>query len=231
MQYVVIGLGTFGMKVIHTLTDHGANVVAIDLDKGKLEEIKDKVGIALALDSTDEAAMRAAGIESVDAAVVALGNAQEEAILTTAILKGMGIYPIIARAADSLYAHVLKLVGADQVIIIEEQMGETIAMKLLAPEIREKIFLTTGHSLAELEVRKAFVGKTLMELDIRKKFGVNVIAIQRKVTRIDNDGKVVQSSEMNDLPGPDDRIEEGDVLVIVGSENDIERLALSKEVK
>ena len=107
MQYVVIGLGTFGMKVIHTLTDHGANVVAIDLDKGKLEEIKEKVGIALALDSTDEAAMRAAGIENVDAAVVALGNDQEEAILTTAILKGMGIYPIIARAADSLYAHVL----------------------------------------------------------------------------------------------------------------------------
>jgi trk system potassium uptake protein TrkA len=231
MQYVVIGLGTFGMKVIHTLTEHGADVVAIDRDKEKVEQIKDKAGIALVMDSTDETAMRAAGIEDVDAAVIALGDAQEQAILTTAILKGLGVYPIIARATDALYAHVLKLVGADQVIIIEEQMGETLAKRLLAPEIRERIFLTTGHSLAEIEVRKSFVGKTLMELDIRKKYGVNVIAIQRKVTRIDEEGKVIQTTEMNDLPGPGDRIQEDDVLVVVGAEGDIERLALSKERK
>jgi len=230
MQYVVIGLGTFGTKIIHTLSEHGADVIAIDQNKAKVEAVKDIATISLALDSTDEAAMKAAQIEDVDAAVVALGDSQEEAILTTAILKSMGIYPIVARAANSLYAHVLQLVGADQVIIIEEKMGEEVAKKLLAPEIHEKITLTTGHNLVEMQAKKTFIGKTLKELNIRKNYGVNVIAIKKKKTQIDEDGKVVQTVELNDLPSSEDRIEESDVLVVVGSESDIENLALSKEV-
>lgn len=231
MQFVVIGLGTFGSKIIQTLTEHGADVIAIDQEKEKTEDVKDAVAIAMCLDSTDENAMKAAQIEDVDAAVVALGEAQEEAILTTVILKKMGIHPIIARAANSLYAHVLKRVGADQVIIIEEQAGEDVAKKLLAPEIHERIILTTGHSLVEIEAKKDLFGKTLKEIDIRRKYGVNVIAIKKKVTKIDEDGKVTQTVEMNDLPGPDDRIEDGDVLVVVGSDSDVEKLTLLKEVK
>jgi trk system potassium uptake protein TrkA len=229
MQIVVIGLGTFGMKVIHTLVENGAEVIAIDNDQSKIEQIKDKVSISLALDSTDETAMKVAQIENVDAAVVALGDAQEEAILTTVILKGMGIYPIIARAADSLYARVLKLVGADQTVIIEEQMGENIAKRLLAPGLHEKVVLTTGHSLVEFETPGTFWNKTLKELNIRKQYGVNVIAIQKKMTKVDEEGKVYHAVEMNDLPGPNDVIKEGDVLVVVGAEDGIEKLALSKE--
>jgi trk system potassium uptake protein TrkA len=122
-------------------------------------------------------------------------------------------------------------VGADQVIIIEEQAGEDVAKKLLAPEIHERIILTTGHSLVEIEAKKDLFGKTLKEIDIRRKYGVNVIAIKKKVTKIDEDGKVTQTVEMNDLPGPDDRIEDGDVLVVVGSDSDVEKLTLLKEVK
>jgi len=229
VHYVVIGLGTFGRKVALTLTEKGANVVGIDKNREKVEEIKDKVAMALALDSTDEDAMRTAQIENVDAAVVALGDAQEEAILTTTILKKMGITPIVARAVDSLYAHVLKLVGADKVIIIEEQMGEDVAKRLLAPEIHEKIVLTTGHSLAEIAATKQFVGRSLKDLDLRRKFGLNVVSIQKKVTRIDDEGKVYETVQVNDLPGPDDRIEEGDVLLVVGSESDIERMTIGKE--
>ena len=229
MQIVVIGLGTFGMKVINTLVDNGAEVIAIDHDTSKVEMVKDRASMALALDSTDETAMQTAEIENVDAAVVALGDAQEEAILTTVILKGMGIYPIIARATDSLYAKVLKLVGADQTVIIEEQMGENVAKKLLAPELLEKVILTTGHSLAEIEANKKFWDQSLKNLDIRNHYGVNVIAIQKKVTKIDDNGKVYQTVEMNDLPGPDDVIKEGDILVIVGADSDIEKLALLKE--
>ncbi|MBN2105625.1 TrkA family potassium uptake protein [bacterium] len=230
MQFLVIGLGTFGRKVALTLLENGAEVVAIDRDKNKVEIVKDKVTIAMVLDSTDEEAMHTARIEDVDAAVVALGNAQEEAILTTAILKRMGIFPIMARAANTLYEHVLKLVGADRVVIIEEQMGEYEAKRLLAPEIREKILLTTGHSLVELEARKEFIGKSLKELDIRNKFGVNVVSIQRKSTNVNDQGKVYESIEVNDLPGPDDTIQKGDILLIVGAEDDIERMAVTKEV-
>ena len=228
MRVIVIGLGTFGMKVINTLIANDAEVIVIDQNYLKVEQVKDRVAIALALDSTNETAMKAAHIEDVDAAVVALGDSQEQSILTTVILKGMGIYPIIARATNSLYERVLKLVGADQVIIIEEQMGENIAKRLLAPELHEKVVLSTGHSLVEVEANRSFLGKTLKELDIRHQFGVNVIAIQKKMTKIGDDGKVIHSIEMNDLPGPQDLIEEGDVLVVVGEENDIQNLALSK---
>ena len=231
MQYVVIGLGTFGGKIIHTLSEHGAEVIAIDLNKEKVEAVKDAVNIAMCLDSTDENAMKAAQVDDVDAAVIALGEAQEEAILTTVILKKMGIHPIIARAANDLYAHVLKRVGADQVIIIEEQAGEDVAKRLLAPEIQEKIMLTSGHSLVEIEAKREFIGKTLMQLDIRKKYGVNVIGIQKKVTKIDEEGKVVHTVQMNDLPGPNDRIEEDDVLMVVGSDTDIEKMTLLRKEK
>ncbi len=231
MQYVVIGLGTFGGKIIHILSEHGAEVIAIDMNKEKVEAVKDSVNIAMCLDSTDENAMKAAQVDDVDAAVIALGEAQEEAILTTVILKKMGIHPIIARAANDLYAHVLKLVGADQVIIIEEQAGEDVAKRLLAPEIQEKIMLTSGHSLVEIEATREFIGKTLMQLDIRKKYGVNVIGIQKKVTKIDEEGKVVHTVQMNDLPGPNDRIEEDDVLMVVGSDTDIEKMTLLRKEK
>jgi trk system potassium uptake protein TrkA len=231
MQLVVIGLGTFGSKIVQTLTKYGAEVIAIDHDRERVEAVKDVVAIGMSLDSTDENAMKAAKIDDVDAAVVALGESQEEAILTTVILKKIGIHPIVARASNALYAHVLKRVGADQVIIIEEQAGEDIAKRLLAPEIHERVVLTTGHSLVEIEAKKGFIGKTLKELDIRKKYGVNVIAIQKKITKIDEEGKVIHSVEMNDLPGPDDRVGEEDVLVVVGADTDIEKLALLKEVK
>ena len=113
MQYVVVGLGTFGMKIIQTLKKYGTDVIALDVDRDKVETVKDIASMAIFLDSTDEASMEAAQIGDVDAAVVALGDAQEAAILTTAVLKKMGIFPIIARAANAQYAHVLKLVGAD----------------------------------------------------------------------------------------------------------------------
>ncbi|HDQ45865.1 MAG TPA: TrkA family potassium uptake protein [bacterium] len=228
MRYVIVGLGTFGRKMLQTLDEHGAEVIAIDRNAAAVEAVKDRAAIALTLDSTHEEAMRAAQIDDVDAAIVALGEAQEQAILTTAILKKMGIYPIIARAANAQYAHVLKLVGADQVVVIEEQVAEDIAKQLLAPGIHERVFLATGHSLVELEARKEFIGKTLNELEIRKRFGVNVIAIKRIRSKVDEDGKVYEDVEINDLPGSEDVIEEGDVLVIVGAETDIQNLALSK---
>jgi trk system potassium uptake protein TrkA len=230
MQFLVIGLGTFGMSVVTTLLKNKAEVVAIDNNPETIEAIKDTVAMAMTLDSTNESAMRAAKIEDVDAAVVALGESQEQAVLTTVILKKLGIYPIIARAAHPLYAEVLKQVGADEVFIIEQEMGENVAKHLLAPNIHEKVFLTSGHSLVEFEVRRNFIGKTLRKLDLRSHFGVNVIAIQKVKSQIDDEGKTKKSVIINDLPGPEDIIEEGDVLVIVGTDDDIARLTLAQEV-
>jgi trk system potassium uptake protein TrkA len=226
-QYAVIGLGTFGKKVALTLTEKGADVIVIDRNSVSIEEIKDKVSAALILDSTDEHAMRSIDIQNVDAAIVALGDNQEEAILTTALLKKLGITQIVARAIDAQYADVLKTVGAHKVIIIEEQMGEDIAIRLLSPEIYQHVILTTGHSLIEIAARDEFVGKTLKEIDFRRRYGVNIIAIQKKVPRVNDEGKVYHTIEVNDVPGPDDIIEKDDILVVVGSDANIEKLSIA----
>lgn len=230
-QFAVIGLGAFGKKVAFTLSEKGAHVIAIDKNRESIEEIKERVSAALVLDSTDEDAMKAAGIKDVDAAVVALGDNQEEAILITAILKKLGVSKIVARAINQLYAHVLKSVGADNVIVIEEQMGEDLAKRLLSPEIYQHVVLTTGHSLVEIEARPEFIGKSLRQLDFRRTFGVNVIAIQKKIPTVNDEGKVAYTIEVNDVPGPDDRIEKGDVLVVVGADEKIENMSITKKEK
>lgn len=222
-RFAVIGLGTFGQKVALTLTAKGANVIAVDRDQTRIEEIKDQVAVALVLNATDENALRAAQIENVDAAVVALGEAQEEAILTTAILKKMKIAPIIARASNQLYGHVLTMVGADRVINIEEQMGEEVAKSLVSPELHEIVPLASGHSIAEIEITKDLTGRNLRQLNLRNKYNLNIIAIRRPATKIDEDGKVVTDFTVNDLPGPQDTVEENDILIVVGSDSDIEK--------
>jgi trk system potassium uptake protein TrkA len=230
-QFAVIGLGAFGRKVAVTLAEKGADVIAIDKNRDSVENIKEQVSAAIVLDSTDEEAMKAAEILDVDAAVVALGDNQEEAILITAILKKLGISKIYARAINQLYAHVLKSVGADTVIVIEEQMGEDLAKRLLSPEIYQHVVLTTGHSLVEIEARPDFIGKNLRELDFRKNYGLNIIAIQRKIPKVNEEGKITHTIKVNDVPGPEDRIEKGDILVVVGADENLERMSISAKEK
>ncbi len=228
-QYAVIGLGAFGKKVALTLVDKGADVIVIDKDKESVEEIKDLVSAALILDSTDEQAMQATELGNVDAAVVALGDKQEEAILTTAILKKMGISHVVARAINGQYADILRTVGAHKVIIIEESMGETVAKRLLSPEVYQHVVLTTGHSLVEIAVREEFIGKTLKQLDFRRRYGVNVIAIQKRIPEVNEEGKVTYAVTVNDVPGPDDKIEKDDVLVVVGADDNIEKMSIPQK--
>jgi trk system potassium uptake protein TrkA len=228
-QYAVIGLGAFGKKVAMTLAEKGADVIVIDKDKESVEEIKDSVSAALILDSTDEQAMQATELGNVDAAVVALGDKQEEAILTTAILKKLGISHVVARAINGQYADILRTVGAHKVIIIEESMGEMVAKRLLSPEVYQHVVLTTGHSLVEIAVRDEFIGKTLKQLDFRRRYGINVIAIQKRIPEVDEEGKVTYTVQVNDVPGPDDRIEKDNVLVIVGADEKIEKMSIPQK--
>ncbi|MBA7594829.1 Ktr system potassium uptake protein A [subsurface metagenome] len=223
-QFAVIGLGSFGRKVAVTLSEKGAEVIAIDKVSSKVEDIKDKVVHAVALDSTSLDELKGIGITDVDTVIVALGEQQEAAILTTVLLKNLGVGEVIARAMNDLYAQILKMVGADKVILIEEQMGEQLAKALVAPQIIENIPLSSGHLLVEIKPRKEFIGKKLKDLDLRGRYGVNVVAIQKKIEEINDEGEVVTRIKVDDLPGPDDKITEDETLLVVGSEEEIERL-------
>ena len=224
-QFAVIGLGKFGMKVALTLSEKGGQVLAVDEDIRKVEEVKDHVAQAICLDSTDEDAMRAAGLEDVDAAIVGAGENLEFSILATAILKKLGVPNIVARAVSDLHAQILERVGANRVIMVEEQMGEQVARSIIAPEIHEQFALATGHSLAEVEPRPEFIGQTIGKINFRQQYGVNIIAIQKRIPIVTPEGKNSFQILINDLPKPTDVIEDNDVLVVVGSDENIERLA------
>jgi trk system potassium uptake protein TrkA len=224
-QFAVIGLGKFGRKVALTLAEKGGQVLAVDEDIRKVEEIKDRVAQAVCLDSTDEDAMRAAGLEDVDAAIVSAGENLELSVLSTAILKRLGVPHIVARAVSDLHAQILERVGATRVINVEEQMGEQVARSIIAPEIHEQFALATGHSLAEVVPRPELIGQSIGRINFRQQYGVNIIAIQKRIPVVTAEGRNSFQILINDLPKPTDVIEADDVLVVVGSDENIEKLA------
>ncbi|MBI2944594.1 MAG: TrkA family potassium uptake protein [Candidatus Wallbacteria bacterium] len=224
MQVAVIGLGRFGAKVAEVLAARGAEVLAIDRDTEICEELKDRVTQSVALDSTDEKSLRAAGVQEMDLAVVAIGANMEASIMTTALLRRLGLERVIARAVTALQGAILREVGASEVVFLEDQMGEQVALRIVAPQLLERITLGSGHSLAELRPLREFVGKTIRELDLRNRHGVNVIALKRRRPVLTEDGRSAYEVRVNDLPMPDDRIESDDVLVVVGSREKVDAL-------
>ncbi len=227
-QFAVVGLGTFGERVARTLMAKGAEVIGIDSDPARIEDIKDEITHALCLDATNEEAISHSGALDVDAVVVAMGERMEAAILATAILHRLGAGYVVARASSALYAQILHDVGADRTVLIEEQMADQVAKSLVAPDVLEQITLSSGHSLVEMKPRREMIGRRLGDLDIRRSYNVNIVAIKRKTPIITDTGESSFETRTNDIPGPDDRIDKDDILVVVGRDQDIERLSMGK---
>jgi len=226
-QVAVIGLGRFGRAVARTLTNKGAEVLAIDEDKDQVEEIKDYVALAVCLDTTDEKALRAVGLDNVDVAIVCMGKDIEANLLTTTLLKKMGVKNIYSRASSKIQEEILKSIEVSRVINLEEEMGVTVANSVVQTNIEKHVELSTGHSLAEVKLSKKFLGKTIKQVDPRKNYKVNIIAIKKEVPEVDEQGERLSRHVINDLPQPDDVFEEGDILVVVGEDENIE--AFSKK--
>ena len=219
MHYAVLGLGRFGAKLATTLFARGGEVFALDMDREAVSRIKDHVSHVAIADCTDEIALRSLGIQEMDLAVVAIGEKVETSILATALLKRLGVQRILSRAVSRNQAQILMEVGATEVFSLEEQMGEQMAARLIAPHILETITLSSGHSLVEILSPKTFIGKTLKELNLRAQAGVNVIAIKRKIPSINERGENAIKIELNDLPAPDQKIGPDDIFVVVGQDD------------
>jgi len=213
-RFAIIGLGRLGSHLARYLSERGAEVIAIDKEMRVVEAIKDQVDFAVRLDSVDEEALRAQGIDKVDVAIVAIGEDFESNILTVALLKKIGVKEVIARASSEIQRQILKLIGADRVIFPEADTAERLAQSLISPSILDYIPLTDGRSIAQINAPKPFHGKTIAELKIRTKYGVNIIAIKRS-----------GPEEITEMPTPDYAIREGDILVVVGANEDIDRLS------
>jgi len=217
-RYAVIGLGLLGRTVARELSARGAEVIAVDMDQELVQSIADEVTLAVRLDSTNREALLKQGIDKVDAALVAIGENFQAAVLTTALLKEFGIERVISRAVTEEEARVLKLVNADQVVLVEEWVARRLAQQLTSPSLVDMVELSPGMSLARIESSKEMWGKTLSSLKFRQRYGLNVVAVIKK----ESDDRPSPSTL---LPDPEAVIEEGDVLLVDGPDEAIEELA------
>lgn len=207
-QFAVIGMGRFGSSVARTLYEMDFEVMGIDEDEERINENIQYVTHAVAADSTDEMALREIGIRNFDVVVVAIGNDIQASILTTLILKEMGVKKIVAKALNERHGQVLYKVGADRVVFPERDMGVRVAHNLISANVLDFIELAEDYSVAEVVAASSMVGKTLRQLDVRARFGVNVIAIKSGET-------------FNISPKPDEAIQANDVLVVIGHNRDL----------
>lgn len=219
--FAVFGLGAFGHELCRVLAEKGGKVIAFDNRPEPVERIKDSVSQVLVLDSTDEDALRGAPLENVDIAIVAIGDDVEASILTTALLKSIGIPYIIARAVTEIHMRVLRQIGANEVINLEIEEGQRVASRLLTTEVLETIPVTEDYSIVELYVPETMVGKSLERLNLRQEYNVNVIAIERFKTSVDEEGNPVKEERVI-LPTKDDVLLTDDILIVVGRNTDID---------
>ncbi|MBT6324621.1 MAG: TrkA family potassium uptake protein [Bdellovibrionales bacterium] len=224
MIVAVIGLGTFGAKTAVRLYDKGTEVIAIDKNERLVDKIKDRVTHAVALDVTDERSLRSVNISDVDTAVIAIGDNIEMSIMAVAMLRKLGVGRVIARATSVLHEHVLKEIGASEIVKVEEEMGEIMASKIVAPHVLQRYNFAAGYSIVEIKLGKTFEGKTLVESKIRQNYSLNIVALQKRVPYISEEGKPTWRIDINDCPMPMDIIEHDDIVVLVGSEGNFNKL-------
>ena len=223
-QFAVIGLGRFGYSVAETLIKKGYEVLAIDSDEAKIEAVSDFATYAVQCDATDERALKAVSVQNVDVAVVSIGENIEASILIVMTLKELGVKEIIAKAVTRLHGKILTNMGVSEVIYPERDAAVRLAHRLIAPNVLEYLELAQGYSIEEIEVPGQFVGKPLKDASIRTTYGINVIAIKRRVTKLVR-GEWKNVEDMNVNPDAEDILQKGDVMVIVGKEEDLDRLS------
>jgi len=232
-RYAVIGLGRFGMTVARILAENGMEVIAIDKKQDLVDEISSMVTTAVCMDSTDENALRSQSLNETDAVIIGIGSNIEECILTAAILKKIGVGIIYAKVESQLHGRILELIGVQNTLLPEEMVGNQLAKTLISRNVLDYVNLSSGHIVVELIAPKEFVGKPLQDLALPTQRGVNVVAIKYSYLAVTDDGRNVIEKRLNDMPGANDIVNEGDVLILLGPKGNIDKLiydtAVNKE--
>jgi trk system potassium uptake protein len=221
-HYAVIGLGRFGFSVAKTLAKYDAEVIAIDSEEERVKKAADFVTYAVQLDAIDEKALRSVGVQNVDTAIVSIGENIEASILVVMLLKELGIRNIIAKAVTTLHGKVLQNLGVNRIIFPERDMAIRVAHSLIRPSVLEQLELSEEYSIVELPTPDNLIGKTLKDTQLRTRYGVNLIAIKRKITT--EKGIIKDSWNVNPLPT--DTIEKEDILVLIGLNEDLDKMGI-----
>lgn len=203
-QVLVIGLGRFGQSLARALVQSGAEVMAMDSREDATEEVANEVTHVMIADSTEEAVLKEVGLEHFDWVVCAIGGDIQASIMTTLLLKEIGVKKLIAKASTELHGRALAKLGVDRVVYPERDMAQRLAQDFLYPQLTEILHLTVQQSMFEMPAPDKFVGKSLVELNLRERYGLNVLVIRRG-------GEPIVS------PSPTEAIQENDVLLVLGN--------------
>ena len=212
-SFIVLGLGRFGQSVAKTLYELGHEVLAIDENEALIQNISEHITYAMAGNVTDENVLKSVGVKNFDVAVVSTGKNLESSILVTQMLKELGIKYILAKAQNELHARVLSKLGADRVVFPEQDMGVRVAHNLVSTNIIDYIELSADYTIIEISLPRHWEGKTLKELNVRGKHGINIIAIKN-------------GSKINVSPNADYKFNGNDILVVIGSKNEIDKFKI-----
>lgn len=210
-QFVIFGLGRFGISLATTLSEAGYEVMVVDKSEERVQEIAPFVTHAVQADAADMDTLKSLGIRNFDVAIVAIGKDIQSSIMTTLLLKELGIPYVVAKASSEIHERVLRKIGADRIILPEQEMGIRIANNLISGNILDHIQLSSEYSIIEMGILPEWRGKSIIELDPRGVYGINIIAVQR--------GGAIDIS-----PSPNYILEQEDILVVVGSNKQIQIL-------
>lgn len=212
-EFVVIGLGRFGGSICRELTKLGMSVLAMDKNEDLVNEYSNIVTHAVVGDSTDETILKSLGIRNFDHVIVAIGNDIQASILTTLILKELGVKIVTSKALNDYHEKVLRKIGADQVVHPERDMGKRIAHNLVSSNVLDYLELSDKYSIVEIAVNEVIAGYAIAQLDIRAKYGINIVAIKRH-------HDIIVSPQATEV------IQNGDILIVIGSDTDINRFEI-----
>lgn len=211
-EFVVFGLGRFGRSVATTLAESGCEVLVVDNDEDKIQDMADIVTYAVRADVCDSEMIETLGISNFDGAIVAIGENLEASVMITILVKELGIPFVLAKAQTDIHAKVLKKVGADTVVFPEKETGIRIAHNLMMGNLFNAIELSSTTSMMEIDVPDSWDGQSITELNLRAKYKVNVIGIKHK-------------SDLNINPDPEEQLSKDDILIVIGKNDTLNKLA------
>jgi len=211
-SFCVVGLGCFGMALTNALLEKKAQVLVISEDAEAVNSMADRVTGAVIGDPTSEAVLRSAGVADYDCAVVCIDDNMSDSILATMILKELGVGEVVSRAMNERHKRILTRVGADMTVFPEEDMGDRLAQVLFKKDVLEYFSFSDDYSIVEILVPKEWVGRSMIDVHVRHRYGVTIVAVRHAGGKLDV------------LPAPDALFEESDTITVVGTDDKIEKL-------
>jgi len=212
-QFAVIGLGNFGYFLATRLYEMGHDILAVDLDPKRVQDIKNHVGQAIVADATDQEAMLSLGLRDMDAVIVCIGSSMNQSILATLLMKEIGVKNVLAKAIQEPHGRILEKIGANEVLFPEKDLAWHLAERLHNPNVLTYLPLTEGYSILELAPPKEWIGKTLAELNLITRLGIQILAVKEFVPE-----RVIN------IPTANFVVKDSDLLIIMGPNKALERL-------